>query len=178
MVRFAFAATLAAFAATVSAQQSLTITAPNANTWWVAKSVNVMSWTCQTSPYTNFTVLIANSDPKILVAPMAFIGIQMNGDCSKEITQQQADQAAGTGYTILLADPFNNTNIYATSEPFEIKALGAAYPSQATPSTSGGANGTTGSGGTASPKPNGSSSLRTSAGLGLIAVGTALGLML
>lgn len=34
----------------------------------------------------------------------------------------------GPNYTVLLVDILNSTNVYATSEPFEIKPPGSLYP--------------------------------------------------
>lgn len=56
-------------------------------------------------------VRIANSDPKVLVAPQAFIAQQNNFDCSKLITKDQINLTPSTGYTIQLADPFNETHV-------------------------------------------------------------------
>ncbi|TCD68390.1 hypothetical protein EIP91_010899 [Steccherinum ochraceum] len=126
---------LAVFAALVGvASADLQITNPDANHWWVANSINTLAWTCQDNTHPQYTVLIANQDPKVLVQPLAIIAIQNNFDCSKTITEQQSSQPAGTGYTILLADPLNSTNVFATSQPFEIKPLGSAYPTGVTPS--------------------------------------------
>lgn len=101
----------------------------------VAQSANTLAWTCNTSPYNNFTVLLANSNPSILVQPIAIIAIQESYDCSKTITQQQSAQPAATGYTVLLANPLNSTDVYATSETFEIKALGSSYPATSSASS-------------------------------------------
>lgn len=54
---------------------------------------------------------INNSDPKILTGPIAVIAIQNNYDCSITITQDQANQPVGTGWTVLLANPLNNTDV-------------------------------------------------------------------
>ncbi|KAF8870331.1 hypothetical protein BD779DRAFT_1415734, partial [Infundibulicybe gibba] len=96
--------------------------------WWVAKSINILSWTCDTSPFQTFTVLIANEDPKILPAPLAIIAVQNNSDCSRAVAPDQVNLTPATGYAIRLVDPLNSTSIFATSEKFEIKPLGAAYP--------------------------------------------------
>jgi hypothetical protein len=138
--------------ATFAAATSLQITQPSSSIWWVAKSQNVLAWNCQsgTDSVTNFTVLISNVNPSILAAPLAIIAIQQNFDCSIIITQDEASQPAATGYTILFANPLNNTDVYATSEQFEIKPLGSLYPSQVSSSAS--APGGTGTGtGTSSP---------------------------
>ncbi|KAG1732974.1 hypothetical protein EDB19DRAFT_1639953 [Suillus lakei] len=115
----------AALLSVVSAQ--LMISSPGTNDWWVASSLNIITWTCSTSPYLSFTILLANSNPLVLVAPFALIAVQENNDCSEGITQQQSAQPAGTGYTIQFASTLNSSDIYAQSEPFEIKALGAPY---------------------------------------------------
>jgi len=182
MVRLATASFALAGLATLA--QGFSVTSPNANTWWVAKSLNVLNWDCKaTDAPATFTVLIANKDPKVLVAPLAIIGIENNFDCSKEISQDQSNQAAGTGYTILLADPLNNTHVYATSDEFEIKPLGSTYPSQASPSA-GGSNAASGSGsatGTSSgAKPTNSNSalgLSMEAGWVLAGLGAIVGLI-
>ncbi|KAG1811822.1 uncharacterized protein BJ212DRAFT_1373366 [Suillus subaureus] len=118
--------TCAALLSVVSAQ--LTITSPGTNDWWVASSANTLSWTCSTSPYQNFTILLTNSDASILDAPLAIIAVQQNYDCSETITQQQSAQPAGTGYVVQFASTLNSTDVYAQSQPFEIKALGSSYP--------------------------------------------------
>ncbi|KAF8872500.1 hypothetical protein BD779DRAFT_1572482 [Infundibulicybe gibba] len=178
--RIAVAATLVG----LSAAQLQIISPGGPDLWWVAKSINTLTWTCQTSPFQTYTVLIANKDPKILPAPMAFIGVQNNFDCSKSITPDQVNQTPATGYTIQLADTLNSTNIFATSQEFEIKALGAAYPT--TTSVPAGASGSaTGSG--SSPASTGSTNSKSGAsgiadakvlsGFGMAAVGVVLGLM-
>jgi hypothetical protein len=141
MVRFVAALSTLLCASLAAAQ--LTITNPSASTWWVAQSQNVLAWTCKTSPQTEFTILITNQDKTKYPSPLAFIAIQQNFDCSIVITQDQANQPAGQGWQILFANPLNNTDVYASSDVFEIKPLGSAYPSQVTPSAnpSGGGNG-------------------------------------
>jgi len=136
----------------------LKVTRHSSSIWWVAKSNNEIAWTCKDTSITDFTVLVNNADPKLLAAPIAVIAIQQNYDCSITISQDQANQAVGTGWTVLLANPLNNTDVYATSEPFEIKALGSAYPSQSTPTASN--SSASGSGSAATSKP-------TSAALGM-----------
>jgi len=177
--RIAVAATLVGF----SAAQLQIISPGGPDLWWVAKSINTLSWTCQTSPFQTYTILIANKDPKVLSAPMAIVGVQNNFDCSKSITQDQANQAPGTGYTIQLADPLNSTNIYASSKEFEIKPLGAAYP--ATTSVPGASGSATASGSGSNAASSGSSTSAASGvadakvlgGFGMAAVGVVLGLM-
>jgi len=118
-----------------SAAADLEIISPGgSDLWWVAQSSNTLLWNCAESPYSNFTVLLGNSNAGILAAPIAVIAVEENYECSKTITQDQANFTAATGYTILLANTLNNTDVYATSQPFEIKALGSTYPaSSATP---------------------------------------------
>jgi hypothetical protein len=122
---------LAALAMASTAVAQLKIKNPNSQNWWVAKSTNVLEWSCnEANVPQQFTVLVSNQNPAILVSPLAIIAIQQNYQCSILVTQDQANQAPGTGYEILLANPLNNTDVYARSEPFEIKPLGSLYPTQ------------------------------------------------
>jgi len=146
----------------------LQVTSPSSSLWWVAKSTNVIAWTCKDTSITDFTVLVNNANPQLLVSPIAVIAIQQNYDCSITISQDQANQPVGTGWTVLLANPLNNTDVYATSEPFEIKALGSAYPSQST--TSAGNSTSSSSGSAASSKPT-SGALGMGAGFGGVFAG-------
>jgi hypothetical protein len=115
-----------------SASADLKITSPTADKWWVAQSQNLISWTCKDTTVQSFTVLVGNQDPKISVAPLAIIPVQQNFQCSILVTQDQANQPAGTGWQIFFADVLNITNYLAISDPFEIKPIGSAYPAQTT----------------------------------------------
>jgi len=145
--RLAFAS--AALLGVASAQQ-LNVTSPNANDWWVAGSSNTLAWTCNTSPYQTYTILVTNSNPAILSSPIAIISVENNYDCSKTITQQQFTPAAATGYIVQLANPLNETDVYAESEPFEVKAAGSAFPT-----TTSGVGSATGSSASASASATG-----------------------
>lgn len=125
---------LATFA--VAQGSSFSILSPSSEIWWVAKSENVMKWDCNSTAAIAdkvFTVLILSPGA---ASALAIIAMQQNSDCSKVITQDQANQPAGKGFVLQLANPANNTDVYASSEPFEIKALGSLYPSQVTTTSS------------------------------------------
>jgi hypothetical protein len=102
------------------------------------------------------------------------------------------------GYTVLLADIINNTHvspshphkillnppsysyiqIYATSEEFEIKALGSAYPATSTTGGASPTNGTsTSSGSTSTSTKSGAEKVVMSVGTALAAVGMVFGLV-
>jgi len=184
--RFALAATAAAIFGAATAD--LQVVVPGGpDLWWVAQSENNIVWTCDDSPYGNFTILVANQNPAILSSPIAIVAIENNYDCSKTITQEQANQAPGTGYMIQLANILNETDVYAQSQPFEIKALGSEYPaSSATPTATGtqtgsaasGSSSTTSTASGSSSKGAASSNTQISlAGLTLAAVGAVFGFM-
>jgi len=163
------------------------------NLWWVAQSQNVISWACHTNPpaSTNnaFQLLLNNSNPTVLTSAEAIVASVPNADCSFVVTQQQANLTPGTGYTLVFADPIDQTKVYAVSQPFEVKALGATYPATtATPtetfSTQNGASSTGSSAGSSSAtstsqsKSNGAlTSFKVSAAGVLAAVGAAIGML-
>ncbi|THU96212.1 hypothetical protein K435DRAFT_828941 [Dendrothele bispora CBS 962.96] len=157
----ATALTLAALAAVASADFG--IQSPGGDDLW---------WALRAS--------INNPDKTLLTDRLAIIAQQNNFDCSKLITQDQVTQAPGKGYTIQLADILNNTHIYAESQPFEIKALGSAYPAttvSASPSQTGGSAGGSGTA-TAEGSNNTNSAAKTVVGYGAAAIGVLMGLIL
>ncbi|KAH0834969.1 hypothetical protein J3R83DRAFT_10679 [Lanmaoa asiatica] len=99
------------------------------------------AWTCSTSPYSDYTVVLSNSNTAILAAPLALIASVPNYDCSFTVNQQQSTQTASTTWTISLANSLNISDIYASSQ-FEIKASGSPYPAStsAASATSSGAS--------------------------------------
>ena len=71
---------------------------------------------------------ITNTSPSIAVAPLAIIAIQSNFDCSILITQDEANQPAGTGWQVLLANPFNSTDVRVIHRvPFVFLLLFCSY---------------------------------------------------
>jgi len=131
---------VAGLATAASAQ--LTITNPGGpDLWWVAQSQNVVSWTCGTNTqFQSWQLLVANTNPTILVSAQSIISNVNNFTCSMLITTQQEVFPAATGYTIIFASALNSSDVFATSEPFEIKSVGSAYPatsSASTPSSTG-----------------------------------------
>ncbi|VDC07415.1 unnamed protein product [Peniophora sp. CBMAI 1063] len=168
----------ASLVASAAAADSFSILAPGGpDVWWVAQSANTLTWACHTNPpATVFQLLINNTNQDILVSPMAILANLNNADCSHTITTQQAALTPSTGYTLVFADQTDQTKIYATSQEFEVKALGATYPAaSATPtegsaSATGSATGTAGSSAASTTASTAaSSSSNTSGAMGLTA---------
>jgi hypothetical protein len=127
-MRFSLASAAASVLALASfASAASVITNPSPSKWWVADSQNVLEWDCQKSGLNKFTVLIKKDG---MAAPLAVIAIQDNFVCSLLVTSNQVNVAPDTGYQLLFANIINNTDVYLTSDPFEVKALGSLYPSQ------------------------------------------------
>ncbi|KDQ15890.1 hypothetical protein BOTBODRAFT_186936 [Botryobasidium botryosum FD-172 SS1] len=133
---FAFLASTLLLAASAVAQ--LTITQPSSALWWVNGEQDTMAWSCTTNTqWPSFTVLVQN--PTLQAIPLAIIAIQNNFDCSHLLTPQVTP---GTGWVLQFANPINNTEVYATSQPFEVKAAGSAYPTNVTTNAPAAATGT------------------------------------
>lgn len=117
----------------MSVEAQLACTEPSTAHWWVANSLNTLRWTGNT-PAT-FSVFLANSDTSVLTSKLALVSVQPYYEYSKTVNPGNLKPA--TGYTIQLTDTLNSSNIYATSETFEIKAQGSPYPPQTTGTPSG-----------------------------------------
>ncbi|KAF8339692.1 uncharacterized protein EI90DRAFT_2270477 [Cantharellus anzutake] len=108
---------------------SVNITFPNSNVWWVANSLNLLQWTCQdpAAPKT-YTVVVFGQGS--LAGGLPIISTLVpNYDCSINIPPI-SDLVAGTGYQVALTNTLNRSDIFAESQPFEIKAEGSPYPPQ------------------------------------------------
>nr|ODN97563.1 hypothetical protein L204_02981 [Cryptococcus depauperatus CBS 7855] len=105
------------------ASAALTVTEPSGSHWWVAKSLNTLAWDGKDPA--EFSVFLNNPNTNLLVNKHLGFGFYRS-----RIPDLLDDEPPGTGYTLLLTNPLNSSDIYATSEPFEIKAAGSAYPPQ------------------------------------------------
>jgi len=158
--RLALALAVIATLFTVACAQVQILSPGGSNEWWIANSTNLLTWNCNqnTDPnQQNFTVLVQNPTNPQLPSALAIIAIQENFDCSLLVlASQMGALPVGTGYVVEFANPLNSTDVYTTSDAFEIKAMGSAYPST-TASESGSAT-STGSSSSASPTSAKSSS--------------------
>jgi hypothetical protein len=125
----------AAYAQAGISTGGLSVTVPGGpDLWWLAGQPNNLIWTCAQTTYTDFTVWINNSDITLHTAITPLQAIEQNFNCDFLVSGELITMPVGTGYTIVLSDPNNVTNVYASSAEFEIKALSAGYPaSSATP---------------------------------------------
>ncbi|OCF36802.1 hypothetical protein I316_01398 [Kwoniella heveanensis BCC8398] len=116
----------AIFAAAGLVSAELKVTQPTASHWWVAQSLNTLAW--DGSDPSQFSVFISNPDQNVLTSILALTSVTYAYDKSKTINPGNITPA--TGYTILLTNPLNSSDVYATSQTFEIKAVGSEYPPQ------------------------------------------------
>ncbi|KAJ7207245.1 hypothetical protein GGX14DRAFT_636801 [Mycena pura] len=168
----------------------LKILAPGGdNLWWLVGMGNNIVWTCGESTFSQFTVSINNSDISLLTDIQAIISQEQNFNCDQLVTPNDVNVPVGDGYTIVLADPLNGTNVYAVSDPFSVKPVSVGYPpASATPSDPGaatiakptgsgsgsvvGATGAATGSGSAAPQKTGAG-MRLSAGVAAAALGVA-----
>ncbi|KAG7086832.1 hypothetical protein E1B28_002753 [Marasmius oreades] len=129
--------TLSALATFAFALTGPKVLVPAKDQWWVAKSSNVLTWDCHNTQAIQFGVYIKNKDPNVLSGPLGIIARLENTVCSKEIDLQQVKLNVGPGYTILITNVVNQTDVLSQSEEFEIKPLGSPYPTPPASSTGG-----------------------------------------
>ncbi|KAI0364234.1 hypothetical protein BV20DRAFT_872085 [Pilatotrama ljubarskyi] len=110
----------------------LSVTSPGAQDQWLVDGPsNLVSWTCETSPYTEFAIML-ESWPAF-DGPVMLVERQKNADCSVRINITSALLAPSLrnpgklpldGYAITFSEAGTPTPdfIYAESPEFEIKA--------------------------------------------------------
>ncbi|KAJ7284944.1 hypothetical protein C8J57DRAFT_1289951 [Mycena rebaudengoi] len=127
-------------ASSAFAASNLKILAPGGpSLWWLAAQDNNIVWNCaEADPsITQFTVWITNKDTKLITGSMAIIPVEQNYICSQGLRGDQITVPVGSGYTLQFTNINNVTDVYAESEPFEVKPLSAGYPPvSATPAAS------------------------------------------
>ncbi|KZO95954.1 hypothetical protein CALVIDRAFT_537539 [Calocera viscosa TUFC12733] len=141
-------------AAAVAVYGQLTITSPSSSIWWIESEQGNLAWTCNTAPSTEqtWTVMVANPSVTLLTDTQALIAEQPNYDCSVVFTPQLTP---GSGYTILFVNPLNSTDVWATSQAFEVKPAGSTY---AVTSSASGASGS----GSSTPTAGGAAASQSS----------------
>ncbi|KAG8833405.1 hypothetical protein FRC17_010731 [Serendipita sp. 399] len=135
-----------------SSVSALSVLTPSSQWWWQAKEQALFSWDCTDKTHPQFAVVATNANPSLLSAGVSILtGIQDNFVCNTIITP---DLIPGKGYRLTLTNIVNITDIYATSEEFEVRPTGSGYPTIPTPTIPGATASGTGSG---SSQPTGSS---------------------
>ncbi|WWC62027.1 uncharacterized protein I303_104614 [Kwoniella dejecticola CBS 10117] len=155
----------------------LKVTQPTADHWWVAQSLNTLAW--DGSSPDQFSVFLSNSDTNVLTSLLALTSVTYAYETSKTINPGGITPA--TGYTILLTNPLNSSDVYAKSETFEIKAVGSAYPPQGSPSAGASASpvvsGSSGASGSASSSAPSATASGSGSGASKREIGVFLGLI-
>ncbi|KAL7414528.1 hypothetical protein BDY24DRAFT_385514 [Mrakia frigida] len=146
-----------------SALAELQIVRPGTASWWVANSQNTVQWVGLDPAI--FAISVFNSNITLLSSGSAVIQTQNNAyDLSFTLTPFLN---VGTGYTIKLHNTTDPTDVFATSEPFEVRPQGTAYPpvistlpstSSASPSSTAGSNSASTTGAAAAAATTGSTS--------------------
>lgn len=128
---------LTAVVAAGTSANALSVLTPSAQWWWQTGDEALLEWDCSDKTYPTFGVLVYNNNTQILPGnTMNLVAIQNNDQCNINIIPTLN---VGTGYEIHLTNPVNISDIYASSQSFEVKAKGSAYPSIPTPAIPNGA---------------------------------------
>ncbi|RIA88217.1 hypothetical protein C1645_775533 [Glomus cerebriforme] len=120
---------LLAFIATF-ASATIQIIYPSAQYYLVAGQANEVLWTKEITDTTAFSIFLINSK----IVDLKEFALANNVDPRLNKTDVLIGQnLVNTGFQIIFTDIGNITNIYATSEPFEIKPNGTAPIAYVTP---------------------------------------------
>ncbi|CAG7854065.1 SubName: Full=Uncharacterized protein {ECO:0000313/EMBL:CCA69593.1} [Serendipita indica DSM 11827] len=119
--------TALAVAVAAAGTNALSVLVPNSQWWWQRNDQALLSWDCTDKSHPTFSVVAINSNVTLLSAGLSvLVGQQDNTMCTTNILP---DLIPGKGYRITLTNIVNYTDIYATSEEFEVHEKGTPYPS-------------------------------------------------
>jgi len=129
-------AALLAFALLPSiAFAAITINTPSASQYWVQDASNLIVWVYNQGDPSTVDIVVTNSDNQTLNGAFSIArGVPVS---QETLTVTNVTLRVGTGYTVSFVDTTNETQVFAQSSTFEVKAAGTSpAPTTAPSSTS------------------------------------------
>ncbi|KAG9040543.1 hypothetical protein FS837_000495, partial [Tulasnella sp. UAMH 9824] len=121
---FAKALTLFGLLAVTSIVSAITITGPSSEKYWVFGTSNQITWTYTQGDPTTVSVNIVNQSNEVLNGNFSIGEFVTIAD--ESVTVTDVTLRPGSGYVVNFINPKNNSEIYASSAPFEVKPAGTA----------------------------------------------------
>jgi len=161
--------TLAAFLAfPILALASISVTTPNSSDYWVQNGTKTITWTYTSGDPSPVSIVILNKDDTFLNGDFSideYVNLSLESFTITNVTLK-----TGSGYQVAFVNPTNQSDVYATSNTFEVKSAGTAPAPSSTgigiSSSSGTSSGPSSSSGTSTatgsqPSGTGNGALRT-----------------
>ncbi|KAG8842409.1 hypothetical protein FRB96_005430 [Tulasnella sp. 330] len=101
---------------------ALTVTGPNSSDYWVFGVTNTITWTYSANDPTPVTVYITNANSSTLNGAFSIAENVPTSQQSIEVTN--VTLKPGSGYVVNFVNPTNNTDVYATSDAFNVEPQG------------------------------------------------------
>jgi len=119
-MRFALAA--AALALIPSALGAITITTPSPSSYWVQNTTNYIQWQYASGDPSPVDIIITNGNSSFLNGEFSIA--QFVDLSQKSVTVTNVTLKVGTGYVASFTNPQNHSQIYATSQQFDVRTPG------------------------------------------------------
>ncbi|KIO26366.1 hypothetical protein M407DRAFT_243741 [Tulasnella calospora MUT 4182] len=120
---FAKALTIFGLAAS-SLVSAITISGPSSEKYWVFGTSNQINWGFSQGDPTSVSVTITNQNSDVLNGKFSISEFVTVSDEAYTVTN--VTLRPGSGYVVNFINPKNETDIYASSTPFEVKPAGTA----------------------------------------------------
>ncbi|KZT38758.1 hypothetical protein SISSUDRAFT_1128545 [Sistotremastrum suecicum HHB10207 ss-3] len=134
---------------------AITITEPSPSSFWVQNQTNTISWTFASGDPNPISIVIVNSNNTFLNGEYSiheFVDLS-NGS----FTVTNVTLLVASGYQVEFVNTTNLTQVFATSQTFDVKAPGTAPANSSTTTTGSAASGTATSPSTTGSSGSGSS---------------------
>jgi len=158
-MRAAFAA-FAAFPALALA--SISITGPDSSEYWVQNTSKTITWTYQSGDPSPISIVILNKNETFLNGEFSikeYVDLALESFTITNVTLK-----TGSDYQVEFVNPSNHSDVYATSNAFEVRPAGTPPASNSTGNGTG--NGGSSSGGSSSSSGTNTASGSTPTGTG------------
>ncbi|KZS89737.1 hypothetical protein SISNIDRAFT_416564, partial [Sistotremastrum niveocremeum HHB9708] len=154
---------------------AITITEPSPSSFWVQNQTNTISWTFASGDPNPISIVIVNSNNTFLNGEYSiheFVDLS-NGS----FTVTNVTLLVASGYQVEFVNTTNLTQVFATSQTFDVKAPGTSGTATSPSTTGSSGSGSSGSGSATGSSTSGSSTSTSSGGSNLNgAVGLSMGL--
>jgi hypothetical protein len=121
---FAKALTLFGLLAAPALVSAISISGPSSEKYWVFGTSNQITWGFSQGDPTSVSVTVTNDNSDVLNGKFSISEFVTISDEAYTVTN--VTLRPGAGYVVNFINPNNNTEIYASSAPFEVKPAGTA----------------------------------------------------
>ncbi|KAI5122086.1 hypothetical protein M0805_006068 [Coniferiporia weirii] len=159
-----FAKSVIILLATVSTALAITINTPSSSSFWVQNTSNTISWSFSSSDPNPVDITVTNSNSSFLNGVFSIArGLDLSNG---SFTVTNVTLVTASGYVVNFVNSTNETQVFASSQPFQVEVAGSTPASVSVSAASSSAISPSGSASGSAGSVNGTSTSSTASASG------------